>query len=109
MRPAQNDIQDLFSMFHDFGISAVKYEKDILTLSIATTWSEMWEENGGFKLNLQVTGCNYLYCDYQESAHTAPFKSHQEINFDKIEYSTKDIETITSLNLSIQSYEFKVP
>ena len=35
--------------------------------------------------------------------------SNEDINFDKIEYSTKNIETILSLNLSIQSYDFREP
>lgn len=35
--------------------------------------------------------------------------SNEDINFDKIEYSTKNIETIISLNLSIQSYDFREP
>lgn len=37
------DIEDLFSMFHDFEIVGLKREKDILTMEILLPWSEMWD------------------------------------------------------------------
>lgn len=109
MGTQKDDIQDLFSMFHDFNIITVQYETDILILQVEIPWSQLWDEDEIFRIRLELGGCNYLYCDYQESVDRGPYKSIEHINFDRIEYSTKDIATITSLNLSIQSYEFKEP
>ena len=109
MATPKDDMQDLFSMFHDFDIIAVQYEKGILTLQMEIPWSQLREEDEIFRLKLELGGCKYLYCDYQERVDKGPFKSFEDINFSKIEYSTKDIATIASLNLTIQSYEFKEP
>jgi hypothetical protein len=102
-------MHDLFSMFHDFDIIAVKYENKILTLTIGIPWSQLWDEEEIFKVKLEIHGCNYLYCDYQESIHRGPYQSFEDINMGRIEYATKDIETIESLKLSIQSYEYRKP
>jgi hypothetical protein len=109
METPRENIQDLFSMFHDFDIADLKYENSTLALLLKTPWGELWDEDETYNIKLELSGCNHLHCDYQEKVHSGPFKSYEDINFDKIEYSTKNIETILSLNLSIQSYEFKEP
>jgi hypothetical protein len=109
METTRDEMHDLFSMFHDFEIIAVKYENTVLTLTIGIPWSQLWDEEEIYKIKLALHGCNYLYCDYQESIHQGPFKSREDINFDKIEYSTKNVETIVSLKLSIQAYGFREP
>lgn len=96
-------------MFHDFDIVDVKYEASTITLLLKTPWGEIWNEDETYNIKLELRGCSHLSCDYQERTHSGPFKNHEDINFDKVEYSTKSIETILSLNLSIQSYEFKEP
>ncbi len=109
METFREDLHDLFSMFHDFDLIAIEHRNKTLTLTIGIPWSQLWDEEEIFTIKLVLHGCNYFYCDYQESIHPGPFKSSENIRFDKIEYSTKDIETITSLKLSIQSYEFREP
>jgi hypothetical protein len=109
MQTTQDDIQDLFSMFHDFELKTVKYENEVLTLQIEIPWSQLWDNDKSYEIRLEVHGCKYFYCDYQERIHNGPFKSFENINLDRIEYSTKDIATIMSLRLSIQSHVFKSP
>jgi hypothetical protein len=109
METPRDEIHDLFSMFHDFDLIAIEHSSKTLTLTIGIPWSQLWDEEEIFKIKLVLQGCNYLYCDYQERIHTGPFENFEDINLDKVEYSTKDIETIVSLKLSVQSYIFREP
>lgn len=109
METPQTDLQDLFSMFHDFDIADIKYETSTITLLLITPWGELWDGHVTYNIKLELSGCSHFSCDYQERVHSGPFKGHKGINFDKIECSTENIETIISLNLSIQSFEFKEP
>ena len=43
MKDRIKDIDDLFSMFHDFEIVGLKVDGNILTMEILLPWSEMWD------------------------------------------------------------------
>jgi hypothetical protein len=109
METFRDEMHDLFSMFHDFDLIATEQGNKTLTLTIAIPWSLLWDEDEIYEVKLELYGCDYFYCDYQESVHSGPFKSKEDINLDTIDYSTKDIQTITSLKLSIQAYTFREP
>ena len=88
------DIEDLFSMFHDFEIVGLKLEKDILTMEILLPWSEMWDIID-YKMTFRFSGCTSLKCNYFVQTNK--------------EYTTTDISEIVKLELDVQSCEFKAP
>lgn len=109
MNTTRDDMHELFSMFHDFTLLDMKYEGSTLSLTIDVPWNELWDEEETFYIQLIVHGCDYISCTYRERIQNVPFENYAEIKFDKNEKTTTDIQTIASLRLSIQSYEFKEP
>jgi hypothetical protein len=107
MESSFHEIQDLFSMFHDFDIIAIKHESSILTLTLEIPWGQIWNEEESYIITLSLNGCKTISCDYLELKSRVPIQTTEGLRFDSMEKSTSDIEVIESLGLSVQSYEYK--
>jgi hypothetical protein len=91
---SRQDINDLFSMFHDFDIKNIKLEKEILVITINTPFGELWgvEE---YIVIVELDGCTGVRCEYLDKNG-------------KVEI-TSDCEKISALELDIQSYQHHPP
>lgn len=52
------EIDDLFSMFHDFEITALSLENKTLTMEILLPWASMWDIDD-YKMMFEFGGCEY--------------------------------------------------
>jgi hypothetical protein len=107
MESSFQEIQDLFSMFHDFDIIAIRHESSILTLTLEIPWGQIWNEEESYMITLSLNGCKSISCDYLELKSRIPIQTTEGLRFDSMEKSTSDVKVIESLGLSIQSYEYK--
>ncbi|TMI75723.1 MAG: hypothetical protein E6H09_00250 [Bacteroidetes bacterium] len=91
---SREDINDLFSMFHDFDIVNIKLEKEVLVITINTPFGELWGVDE-YILLVELTGCTGVTCEYLNKNG-------------KLE-TTCDCDKISALGLDIQSYQYHPP
>lgn len=85
------EINNLFSMFHDFEIVGLRFKNNVLTMEILLPWSEMWNIDN-YKITFLFYECTSLKCSY--------FKQKNN----QISTNPNEIE---KLELNIQSHDFK--
>lgn len=103
-----NDIDDLFSMFHDFEIVGLNLNCNNLTMEIILPWSELWEIVD-YKMTFHFDGCKNLKCNYWK--HTSKELNNLEKGVDNpsLEHVTTDPSEIVKLELDVQSHDFIEP
>jgi len=94
MATSRQDIDDLFSMFHDFEIVQMKHENKVLTITMSTPWAELRDEKD-FIIILELYGCDHVTCEYSE--------------MNGVNNVTSDCKLISTLGLDIQSHKFYPP
>ncbi len=108
MAEKQQDIDDLFSMFHDFSIASAELDKDVLTLGIIIPWGEMWNIDE-YKIRVELVGCSGISCTYHpfkdDDLNRAKPRVHQATE-QKI---TTDPGIIATLGLDVQRHSYNPP
>jgi hypothetical protein len=108
MKNRAKEIDDLFSMFHDFEILGIKLYNETLRMEFLLPWSKMWGiEN--YKLTFKFEACNKFVCHYFKRIGTELVKHEKGIHYPASEFITKDILEIKQLELDVQSHNFKEP
>lgn len=102
------DIDDLFSMFHDFDIVGLRLDKGLLTIEILLPWSEMWDIED-YKMTFRFTGCNGLKCRYWKRTGTELVKWEKGVHYPSEEHITADLDEVLGFELDVQSHEFTEP
>ena len=102
------DIDDLFSMFHDFKIVGLKLDNHILTMEILLPWSEMWDIED-YKMTFRFEGCNNLKCHYWKRTSKELKEWEKGVYYPSEEYITINSDEILKLELNVQSHDFKEP
>jgi len=102
------NIDDLFSMFHDFEIVGLELNNTILTMEILLPWSEMWDIID-YKMTFRFLGCNNLKCHYWKRLSNELKKGKKGVYYPSKEYVTNDLNQIVKLELDIQRHDFKEP
>jgi hypothetical protein len=100
MQYTREDINDFFSMFHDFEIIELQYTERQLTMIIVIPWGLLWDDDD-YRIKVIVEDCKYLTCNYAtytDSTRTEP-----------IDKETDDCSHIAALNLWVQECEFFEP
>ncbi|MCZ8285402.1 MAG: hypothetical protein O9353_08075, partial [Bacteroidia bacterium] len=85
----REELNDLFSMFHDFEITTLEYKDTVLTLTIEIPWGHLWDDLT-YHIKLELTGCEFIQCDYAELLNTAENISRNAVDRSYIEKSTQD-------------------
>jgi hypothetical protein len=98
------EIDDLFSMFHDFDIVGMEYWSNTLLMTLRIPWGEMWGDFD-FQIKVRIDGCSTLACKYFEFLDT----SKNLIERETIDKFTSDPKVIETLGLDIQRFEFTPP
>ena len=108
MKDRINDIDDLFSMFHDFEIVGLNLDDNILTMEILLPWSEMWDiEN--YKMTFRFDGCKSLKCHYWKRTSNELKEWEKGVYYPSEEHVTTDPNEIVKLELDVQSHDIKEP
>jgi hypothetical protein len=103
-----DEIDDLFSMFHDFDVIGLSFNDEVLTMIIILPWSEMWDIKS-YKMTFQFFGVENLKCFYFKRTGTELIKWEKGLCYPTDEHVTVETNEIVDLELSIQSYEFHEP
>ena len=56
-------------MFHDFEITHLTFENNILDLTIRIPWGEHWDDLD-YQIRVVLNGCEFIQCDYAEIINT---------------------------------------
>ena len=100
----EQELNDLFSMFHDFEITDVTYSKMTLNLTIKIPWGQLWNSLD-FKINLELNGCDFIKCSYAELLKTKENLTKDWGQREYIDKTTEDDKVISTLGLEIQSHK----
>lgn len=104
----RQEIDELFSMFHDFEIIKLAYHDDILNLTIQIPWGQMWNDLDYF-ISVELTGCDFIICDYAEVLNTPENLAKRWGEQSHIDKSTNDQQIISNIGLEVQRHEFYPP
>lgn len=108
MKDRITDIDDLFSMFHDFEIVGLNLNDSIISMEILLPWSEMWDiEN--YKMTFHFDGCKSLKCHYWKRTSNELKEWEKGVYYSSEEHVTTDPNEIVKLELDVQSHDFKEP
>ena len=104
----RQELDDLFSMFHDFEIINLTFANNILDLKIRIPWGELWDDLD-FQISVKLSGCEYIHCDYAEVINTSDNLAKKWAERNSIDKSTNDPKTISNLGLEVQRHKFYAP
>ena len=104
----KQDLDDLFSMFHDFEITHVTFENDILDLTIRIPWGELWNDLD-YQIRVVLNGCKFIKCEYAEIMNTPENFAKNWVDRSSIDKSSNDPKIISELGLEVQRYNFYLP
>ncbi|MBC5992709.1 hypothetical protein [Pontibacter cellulosilyticus] len=106
----QQEIEELFSMFHDFEIQSVSKDGEALTLEFVIPWGQVWNPAIlEYQIKVELSGCRNLLCEYfvfkdDEANKLKPLALREtEIR------TTNAPQTIEELGLEVQSYTYTQP
>jgi hypothetical protein len=102
------DIDDLFSLFHDFEIVGLKLDSNVLTMEILLPWSEMWGIED-YKMTFRFDGCTKLKCHYLKRTSNELIEWEQGVYYPSEEHVTTNPKEIEKLELDVQRHDFKEP
>ena len=104
----RQELDDLFSMFHDFEITHLTFENNILDLTIRIPWGELWDDLD-YQIRVVLNGCEFIQCDYTEIINTPDNFAKNWVERASIEKSTNESKTISKLGLEVQRHNFYSP
>ena len=107
MTAKQQDIDDIFSMFHDFEVVRLDLQDNVLAMEIILPWALMWK-NDDYRMTFKFYECKSLHCIYDKRINKTldgPVTFPQPTE----ELETSDVKIIESLRLYVQSHEFEEP
>ena len=103
----QQDIHALFSMFHDFELESIQFNKPLLKLTLGIPWSELEEANIPARIELNLHGCESVLCTYLVKTSNRMIRNETENKYaDTEEITTTSTKEIERARLLIQSFEF---
>lgn len=102
------DIDELFSMFHDFEIVGLQVDKSILTMEILLPWSEMWNIDE-YKMTFRFKGCRNLKCHYWKRTSNGLEKGEKGTYYPCQEHVTTNPSEMVRLELDVQNHDFSMP
>ncbi len=108
MTEIQNEINDLFSMFHDFEIKELSFENNVIQMTIQIPWGELWND-WEYSIQMELSGCEFILCDYSEILNTPDNLAKNRVDRLYIDKSTSDPKLIDAIGLEIQSHQFSEP
>ncbi len=106
----QREIEELFSMFHDFEIKNVSKDGEALTLEFVIPWGQV--QNPAvleYLIKVELSGCNNLLCEYFVFKDDEANKSKPVALRETESILTSDLRTISKLGLEVQSYTYTPP
>jgi hypothetical protein len=106
MTESIKDIDDLFSIFHDFEIVGLRLKNQVLTMEVLLPWSEIWQIKD-YKMTFRFDGCTNLKCTYSKRIGNK-FKAWALKKRD-IYLVTNNPTEIQQLKLEVQHHDFNEP
>jgi hypothetical protein len=100
---SQQNIDNLFAMFHDFQIVKLEYVKNKLSLTIKTPWGRLWNDVD-FQIKLEMSGCDFVKCVYGEIIQTYDNSAMTTVNRKSADKTTTDPLIISNLLLEVQRH-----
>ncbi len=104
----QQEMEDLFTMFHDFEIVLLTHKNDLLTLTIIIPWGQLWDDLD-YKIKVELKGCYFMDCAYTEIVNTPENLAKNWVDRLSVNKSTNDPEVISTLGLEVQRHNFYPP
>jgi hypothetical protein len=106
----QQEIKELFSVFHDFEIKTVSKDGESLTLGFVIPWGQVWNPAVlEYQIKVELTRCRDLLCEY------FTFKDDEANRLKPIAFrgtekrTINDPLTIENLGLEVQSCSYTQP
>lgn len=106
MTAKKQDIDDIFTMFHDFEVARLDLQGGVLTMEIILPWGYMWN-NYDYRMTFKFFGCDSLCCIYHKRIDNVaePVTIHHPTE----ELETTDTIVIEGLRLDVQRHKFEEP
>ena len=108
MTDIRQEIDELFSMFHDFEIKSLTFDNSNLAMTIQIPWGQLWDDLN-YYIKIELSGCDFINCDYAEVLRTPENLAKRWVDRSHIDKSTNDQEVISEIGLEIQRHEFYTP
>ncbi|RIJ42332.1 hypothetical protein [Pontibacter oryzae] len=106
----QQEIEELFSMFHDFEIKSVSKYRETLALEIVIPWGQVWTPPVlEYQIKVELLGCRNLLCEYFVFKDDEANKSKPIALRETEKRTTSDPQTMEKLGLDVQSYTYTQP
>lgn len=106
----QQEIEELFSMFHDFEIQSVSKDGEALTFEFVIPWGQVWNPAIlEYQIKFELSGCRNLLCEYFVFKDDEANKSKPLALWETEIRTTNDPQTIEDLGLEVQSYTYTQP
>ncbi|TPE39138.1 hypothetical protein [Pontibacter mangrovi] len=106
----QKEIEELFSMFHDFEIKSVSKDRETMTLEIVIPWGQVWNlAVMEYQIKVELSGCRSLLCEYFVFRDDEANKSKLLALRETEKRITSDPQTMDKLGLEVQSYTYTPP
>ena len=83
----RQEIDNLFSMFHDFEIKSLTYDNSNLEMTIQIPWGQLWDDLN-YYIKIELSGCDFINCDYAEVLRTPENLAKREVDRSYIDKST---------------------
>ncbi|GAB3532954.1 hypothetical protein GCM10027443_17490 [Pontibacter brevis] len=101
----QQEIEELFLMFHDFEIKSVNKDGEALTLEFVIPWGQVWNPAIlEYQIKIELLGCSDLLCEYFLFKDDEANKLKPVALRETEKRTTSDPQTMEKLGLEIQSY-----
>ena len=97
------EIDDLFTMFHDFEIVGIRLVNDVLTLQILLPWSQMWNVDN-YIMTFEFQGCKSIKCNYHVRVSDELVQTETSRYYPTEEKFTTDPSEIVKFELDIQRH-----
>lgn len=107
-RDSKQEIEDLFSMFHDFEITSLTLENKSLDLTIRIPWGELWDDLD-YQIRVLLNPCDFIRCEYSELLNTPDNLSKKAVDRSYVDKTTSNPQIISELGLEVQRYNFSPP
>lgn len=110
MNDWDEDLNGLFSLFHDFIIKEVHQHGDRITLRVSIPWGQMFDTpENDYSITVVLADCSEISCTYwtiktdmENRSKPVPFRKTDE-------WRTTDMATISTLGLEVQSHLYTPP
>ena len=108
MNDKTQQIDELFSMFHDFEIVGINVDDENCVMEILLPWSEMWNiEN--YVIKIYLKNFKNLECHYFKRTSNKLIEWEKGAYYPSDEFITSDPKEIVKLELDIQRHDYIEP